>query len=260
MKKFLCFLLCIMMFVSSNVVIFAKGTIYSNDFLTAEENHEEEISVNIETRKINCDTGSGLLPASAEDIAKSKEMPDKAIVSESTIQPRTTTWIYLDNYVVHAQSTSYYCVPASAKAALIYLTGSSPSQQEIYESTCSVVGNGVTMASIKDYLNSAQSVNTYISKYEVTLDTMKDRLYAGIDTYDAPPLIGLKFYEEDGWPYTMNGGHCVTIYGAKSDQSKFAIADPWIGYSGSGLADLPWSYSMESDKIHAANMHYGFIY
>ena len=68
---------------------------------------------------------------------------------------------------------------------------------------------------------------------------------------DAPPIIGLSFTEEDGWLYETDG-HYMSVYGVNSDKSEFALADPWIGYSGSGLNNKPWSYAMDSSIIYKA--------
>ena len=54
----------------------------------------------------------------------------------------------------------------------------------------------------------------------------------------------------------------MSVYGAMSDKSKFALADPWIGYSNSGLSDNSWSYSKSATDIFNAynSVNIGLMY
>ncbi len=54
----------------------------------------------------------------------------------------------------------------------------------------------------------------------------------------------------------------MSVYGAKSDKSEFALADPWIGYSNSGLAGNGWSYSKSATDIFKAynSVNIGLMY
>ena len=54
----------------------------------------------------------------------------------------------------------------------------------------------------------------------------------------------------------------MSVYGAKSDKSEFALADPWIGYSNSGLAGNGWSYSKFATDIFKAynSVNIGLMY
>ena len=90
---------------------------------------------------------------------------------------------------------------------------------------------------------------------------MKNCLYSGVVTYDAPPIIGMAFSSNDGWLYS-SGGHFMSVYGAMSDKSEFALADPWIGYSNSGLSGNSWSYSKSATDIFNAynSVNIGLMY
>lgn len=70
-----------------------------------------------------------------------------------------------------------------------------------------------------------------------------------------------KFSSSNGWLYS-SGGHFMSVYGAKSDKSEFALADPWIGYSNSGLAGNGWSYSKSATDIFKAynSVNIGLMY
>lgn len=90
---------------------------------------------------------------------------------------------------------------------------------------------------------------------------MSSYLYSGIVSYGAPPIIGMAFSSSDGWLYSSDG-HFMSVYGAKSDKSEFALADPWIGYSNSGLAGNGWSYSKSATDIFKAynRVNIGLMY
>ena len=68
------------------------------------------------------------------------------------------------------------------------------------------------------------------------------------------PAVMARLYSSDG--------HFMSVYGAKSDKSEFALADPWIGYSNSGLAGNGWSYSKSATDIFKAynSVNIGLMY
>lgn len=254
MKKTLSVLLVSIMLFSFNTVVFAGENNASDDFVEA-----KTVYVGIETRSIDTTTSVGALPATIEDIAESNRMQDKPVITEPTVMPRAT-WTYLSDYYVYNQTTSYNCGPAAVQAALRYLNGSTPTQADIAEG-CKTTTNGTYLSDMLTYINDEQSENTYISKYQATSAKMKDYLYSGVVTYDAPPIIGMAFSSSDGWLYS-SGGHFMSVYGATSDKSSFALADPWIGYSNSGLTDKPWSYSKSATDIFNAynSVNLGLMY
>lgn len=194
----------------------------------------------------------GLLPATEEQVEKSRKSAKKPLAEEETgtIALATPTWTFLPGYVIYAQLTPYNCVPASVQAALRYLNGSAPEQSVIAEG-CGGTIYGTGLSDALDYLNAMQSVNPYDSEFGADMSLMKNCLYTGITDYNAPSLIGLAFSAADGWLYTTPG-HCVSVYGVLSDKTQFYLADPWIGYSGSGLSGYPWGYAKSATDIYNA--------
>lgn len=255
MKKTISFLLTVVMLLSFSTVAFASESNENDGFLEA-----GTVYVGVETRSIDsAATPSGALPATAEDIAESNSLQDKPVADESAVTPRAS-WTYLSGYLVYNQTTSYNCGPAAVQAALRYLNGSTPTQATIADG-CKTTTSGTYLADMLAYINDEQSENTYISKYQANSTNMKNYLYSGIVTYDAPPIIGMAFSSSDGWLYS-SGGHFMSVYGTMSDKSKFALADPWIGYSNSGLTDNAWSYSKSATDIFNAydSVNIGLMY
>lgn len=137
----------------------------------------------------NATSPFGALPARPQDMAEASRTPDEN-VSESENIERRASWIYLDNrFDVYNQITSYNCGPAAVQAALNYLVGSTPSQSVI-AAGCNTTSGGTYLADMETYINGQQSVRTYISKYNADSTTMKDSLYSGVVSYDAPSIIG----------------------------------------------------------------------
>ena len=256
MKKFISLLLAITLIFSSATVAFASESAENDGFIEA-----GTVYVGVETRSVDSTaTPFGARPATTEDIAESNSLPDKPVAEESAVTPRAS-WTYLSGYLVYNQTTSYNCGPAAVQAALRYLTGSAPTQATIANGCKTTSTEGTYLANMLTYINNEQSENTYISKYQADSTSMKNYLYSGIVTYDAPPIIGMAFSSSDGWLYS-SGGHFMSVYGAMSDKSTFALADPWIGYSNSGLTDNAWSYSKAATDIFNAynSVNIGLMY
>jgi len=112
---------------------------------------------------------------------------------------------------------------------LRYLNGSAPTQDTIAVGCKTTSTAGTYISDMVTYINSMQSKNRYTSKYQANSTNMSSYLYSGIVSYGAPPIIGMAFSSSNGWLYS-SGGHFMSVYGAKSDKSEFALADPWIGY------------------------------
>lgn len=193
---------------------------------------------------------SGMLSARPEDLEDAVETEDEYLQSESTPTTRLSHY-YLDStYYVYNQIKSYYCGPASVQAVLRYINGSTPTQATVAAALNADTYQGTYMSDIKDYLNEKQSEHTYYVSYSSTLDTLKSKVYSDIVTNDVPLIIGLVFSDDD-WLYSTPG-HAMSIYGVASDKSVFWLADPWIGYSGSGLSSNSSSYSKSADIVYDA--------
>lgn len=140
------------------------------------------------------------------------------------------TWDYLNNYfAVYGQIYSNYCGPASVKSSLMYLNGSSPTQDQI-ASGCGTTSNGTYLANMVTYMNNRLTTTYYTPQYRATKSAMQNYLWSGIQ-YDDPPIIGFACSTSQGWRYN-SGGHFVLVNGARTDREEFNLADPGILYLG----------------------------
>jgi len=180
-------------------------------------------------------------------------------ISESkSIAPMATTWTYLSGFTIYKQQETYYCVPASVKAAMQYLTGSSDSQDTIAKAL-GTTKSGTPFSAARTYLNENQDENYYVSKSASTsLEVMQSNFESAIDTYDAPPLISVSFSSDDGWPYDTSG-HTMCISGKRDDLEYFRLADPYIKWADSNASMF---YSKSASDIHTAisDRGNGYIY
>lgn len=256
-KKIVALALCLGMLFSTSVTSVAAET----------EIGETDASIEVERDEVSVNTGDLLSPVeeveeqlaglSADEIDIAIEKLND-VGDESGITPYAVTWSYLPNFTMYKQSTSYYCVVASCKAAMQYLTGSSDSQSTI-ASALGTTTSGTPFSNAKTYLNDNQSENTYISKASSTSQsTMASNFYSAIHTYDAPALISVKLSTTNGWAYNTSG-HTMCIYGARSDKEYFAIADPYIQWVDSNASMY---YSKSASAIHTAisDRGNGYIY
>ena len=256
MKKVIYFLLAFVMLLSFSAVVFASESSKNDGFREA-----GTVYVGVETRSADsANIPLGARSATAKDIAESNALPNKPVVSEFIVTPRAS-WTYLSGYFVYNQTTSYNCGPAAVQAALRYLNGSAPTQDTIAVGCKTTSTAGTYISDMVTYINSMQSKNRYTFKYQANSTNMSSYLYSGIVSYGAPPIIGMAFSSSNGWLYS-SGGHFMSVYGAKSDKSEFALADPWIGYSNSGLAGNGWSYSKSATDIFKAynSVNIGLMY
>lgn len=180
-------------------------------------------------------------------------------LSQDSIRQSASSWKYLNGFTVYSQVTSYNCGPASVQAALNYL-GVNRNQSDIAKG-CRTTVNGSYIADMVTYINRQQGRNRYVGKYNESKSEMTRLLYSTVATGKAVPIIGLTFSTNDGWLYSTNG-HFMSVYGAKSDKSAFALGDPWIGYSGSGLYGESWTYTKSATTLYKAysKVNIGFMY
>ena len=264
MKRFLAFFLVVLMLMPT---CFASFVATSDTFPEAGTCYVE-----IETEVISTGGGPrGGRKATKEQIEAAAKIHDTGISETQREAARQklglsnstrATWTYLDGYIVYSQSTAANCGPAAIQAALKYINGYTPSQSEIAY-RCHTVQRGESYLDLDmgthiydmvNYINTQQSERTYVPQYRYTSSSgLGTDLFDAITIYEVPPIIGLAFDEEDGWFYDT-GGHIMSVYGGMDDESRFALADPWIGYSGSGLAGdgIGWSYAKPYSLILAA--------
>jgi predicted double-glycine peptidase len=259
MKRLLSLILVGVLLLSLNVVAFANETA-DDEFVKAGEIYVEPEEI---TRNSYIGGPAGAIPATEEQLAAAGQYEEEEILFQP-INTTRATWTYLPNYYVYNQTTYYNCGPASIQAALRYINGSTPAQSEIAR-WCGTTSDGSHIESMTSYINTEgiQSRRNYVYVLDSSKSLMKTRLHTGIMGYDAPPIIGMVFWESDGWYYDTPG-HFMSVYGVKSDQSEFALADPWIGYATTDpdLAGVAWSYSKDADTIYRAFSSYniGYMY
>lgn len=171
-------------------------------------------------------------------------------------EQRDTTWSHLFGIMAYKQETTYYCVPASCKTCIQYITGSSASQSTIASDLGTTVygtpfGNAIT------YLNSHQTATIYVSKPGTTnLATMKNDFYDAVVSYNDPPLVGLAFSTYSGWDYTTSG-HAMCIGSARNDKEYFKLLDPYIQWVNPNASMY---YSKTASSIHSAMSSFGYGY
>ncbi|RFZ78130.1 hypothetical protein DS742_14675 [Lacrimispora amygdalina] len=254
MKKLLLMFLTLTMAVSANCISFAAQGDSAKEYIEA-----KTVSVNGESRPAGGDI------VKAPKGARSARPQDKSgfkkddLLSESLSRQASTSWKYLNGYTVYSQITNYNCGPACVQAALNYL-GVSRNQSDIARG-CRTTTNGSYIADMVTYINGQQTRNKYVGKYNQSSSEMSRLLYSGVSTSNAAPIIGLTFSTSDGWLYSTNG-HFMSVYGAKSDKSAFALGDPWIGYSGSGLGGESWTYTKSAATLYKAynKVNIGLMY
>lgn len=262
-KRIIAMILCLGTFFSTSVTAWATEieTVGKNE----SSSDEELLDTSYEFEAVNTWDIISPIESPQEQIADfSNNQIEDAIKKlndtgeNSEVIPYATTWKYLSGFRVYKQSKNYYCVVASCKAAMQYLTGSSDSQSTI-ASDLGTTTSGTPFGNAKTYLNSHQEKNTYVSKGANTaLSTMKSNFYDAINTYDAPPIISVKLSTTNGWAYNTSG-HTMCISGARSDKAYFRIADPYIQWVDS---DAAMSYKKSASNIHTAILDRGngYIY
>ncbi len=163
----------------------------------------------------------------------------------------------LPSFPYYGQETDHSCGPACVRMALKYLTETDYGEAEIYNG-CQTTPGGTYLWDMARYINTKQSVNYYVQKYQVSRTEMKNDLSAGINVYNAPPIIGIRELTRNGWPYDLSA-HFVTVYGVGDNQSSFSICDPWAGYVGG--SSNRW-YRKSADVLYQAYnlVNLGYMY
>ncbi len=171
---------------------------------------------------------------------------------------RDTTWSHLFGITAYYQETNYYCVPASCKTAMQYLTGTSSSQSTIASALGTTTG-GTPFGNARTYLNNNQNVCVYVSKgVNTNITTMKNDFYNSVVFFDDPPLISVEFYTTSGWDYDTDG-HTMCIGSARNDKEYFKLLDSFIQWK---VPNASMYYSKSASDIHSAISAHGngYIY
>ncbi|RCX13212.1 hypothetical protein DFR58_11830 [Anaerobacterium chartisolvens] len=80
----------------------------------------------------------------------------------------------------------------------------------------------------------------------------------GIGTFDAPPIVAVKFLTTEGWGYNI-ASHAVCISGKRADLEYFRIADSYITWV---IEDANMFYTRTANAIYNAmsTRGIGYIY
>lgn len=183
-----------------------------------------------------------------------------ALALERASNGARTSWTYLPGYTVYSQTNEDNSGPACVQAALKYINGSAPAQSAV-ALECGTNSNGTLLENMQAYLNGNQSRTLYHFDQDSGTGVFTYRLYMGVAVVDVPPIVGLSFSVSEGWYYTASS-HFMSVYGARDDYERFALADPYVGYAQSELPGVGWSYAMSGTQVFNAydEANMGLIY
>jgi len=241
----MCFSLTATAMAAESHPIPVDGTDYSEYFTSK--------SVSTDTEKV--ESGFIAIREATEEekaAAAQETKPEIETVASDEIsitKATTATWNALDPFTYYAQAYNYSCGAASVRMALKYITGTSYTEATVRTGCGTTSTSGTTLANMKTYINSKQSSNPYVTVFGATKTTMKNNIYSGIVTWDAPPIVGLKESTSNGWAFNL-AAHAVTIYSILSDKSEVALCDPWAGYY-SSTSSYKW-VDKTTDDLYAA--------
>jgi hypothetical protein len=259
MKKILVLILTAIMILSINITVFALNLPYEpfvekssiekkviKPFAGAREATEEQMKkwANLEKQATQ---------KQMQRWAKNEKQSSKNIVSNTEIGTLGTN---LFPFWYFGQEENYSCGAACIRMALKYLTGATFPELDMRDG-CNTTTNGTYTSDMVNYINTMQDDNTYLARFNAVKELMRDNLYAGVVTFDAPPIIGVKESRVAGWPFNL-GGHFLTIYSVEDDKSAFGICDPWAGY----INDTNTAYDKSLDTLFDAydSVNIGYMY
>ena len=161
------------------------------------------------------------------------------------VQTRAGTKISIPGtFNMYQQEEGNYCVPATIKSMLVYLTGSSPSQSQIF----SILGgdeDGVSSVKMPGYLNDRQSQVYYVYKGSPSQTSMCDSLYTTIKHAQAPASMGISGTTTSNWYYLTNG-HSLVVNAIYDDYSYIQFGDPL----GERTPGCPYFYLKSASLAH----------
>ncbi|MCR8657548.1 C39 family peptidase [Paenibacillus sp. T3-5-0-4] len=172
-----------------------------------------------------------------EKIRIAEEVAEE-LATQTSITRATPTKISIPGtFNMYQQTKSNYCLPATAKSMVQYLTGSSDSQATI-ASDLGTDANGTDPTTLAPYLNSKQSTVYYIYSANPSQTAMGNYLYHDIVTMQSPGSMGIVNTTGANWHYATTG-HSLVVNAIYDDKSKIQFADP-LGGTQSG-----WAYYYE---------------
>lgn len=233
-KRFLSFLLVLGMFSSLATVASAeafkvetKGTAPAGEIvLTPSETVDYYSSLTKdEWVKIN------------EKIRIAEEVAEELAARAPIAKAAATKISIPGTFTMYQQTESYYCVPATAKSMVQYLSGSSDSQGTI-ATALGTTSSGTDPTKLAPYLNSKQSTVHYIYSANPSQTSMLTYLYHDIVTMQSPGSMGISNPTGANWHYATTG-HSLVVNAIYDDKSIIQFADPLRG------TQSGWAYYYE---------------
>ncbi|WP_028612757.1 hypothetical protein [Paenibacillus harenae] len=172
-----------------------------------------------------------------EKIRIAEEVAEERAAKASITRATPTKISIPGTFTMYQQTESQYCVPATAKSMVQYLTGSSDSQATI-ASALGTGANGTDPTTLAPYLNSKQSTVNYVYSANPSQTAMGTYLYHDVVTMQSPGSMGISNPTGANWHYSTNG-HSLVVNAIYDDKSKIQFADP-LGGTQSG-----WAYYYE---------------
>lgn len=238
MNKILCSILTMTMLLALSITAFAAENHIGTEAQTSsEDNFSGEIVLTDQQY------AEYLANLSEYDLQKIVEKEALATQYVGNSVARAASLITVPGtYTMYQQETDNYCIPATVKSILMYITGSSPTQSEIAETT------GMDPSKIPAYLNDRQDECSYVyvQKSSFTQDGMCTRLYSTIVNNEVPASMGISGTTTSNWYYATSG-HSLVVFGIYDDYSYIRIGDPL----GDRVAGCPYFYSKSASDCYS---------
>ncbi len=176
-------------------------------------------------------------------LIEEKEQMAAEIEAEQSNKPYATTGeatlIGLPGvFTMYEQETYRYCGPACIKSALMYITGTSPTQSQINREI------NETFTNIPEYVNARQDKCLYVFSKPQTKDDITIRIRSDITVDKVPTFLRIVIPEDIEWFYPPTY-HCVLSNGIYDDLETILIADPL----GGKVKDCPAFYEKPASTI-----------
>ncbi len=236
MRRILSFLMV------SCILMSAKTGIFAPNLRAVGTNKTTSAHVVSGERVLSAEENARYYASLSEKDLRMMAEKDKAIVPSKRVLAKAATKISVPGtFVMYQQEEDNYCIPATIQSILMYLTGDSPEQDEIYRAT------ERDPTQIPAFLNRRQTKCYYVYSAVSTFDkrTMCTRIYNAIVNQKAPASMGIAGTTKRDWFYTTSG-HCLVVNAIYDDYSKIQFGDPL----GERVAGTPYYYEKNADVVY----------
>lgn len=168
-------------------------------------------------------------------------------------------------FTCYQQLTQYFCGPASAKAAIKYLSNQTLDQYDLAKEMGTIEpvipgwSSGTTIDAMKTCINNHQTSRAYklrsnIYSQSITTSTIK----SDITSYKCPTVILIQNEDtEDNWFYPTDG-HFLCVNAISSNTDKIQVSDSIIGTEWDSSSIVNPFYEIESSSAYNAITNYLF--